>query len=559
MGKKLKILILMGMAISVLSFVLIQKSGEFNEISVATNLNEDIESEWINEEVESESIGTEIDELEVEKVDDLNNEIKVIDIEPNINLNYNYEVFGDKNICADILFSNEYTKLEGITTFRGNNFRNIAAYGVSSISNKELNVKWKTTTSFSSWGGGAGWTGQPSIIKWDNEVKSSMNINNNYKEKDDFTEVIYASLDGRIYFLDLESGEKSRDTINVGNPIKGSLSIDSRGIPMLYVGEGIDENDTTGFNIYSLIDGSSLYEISGYDEIAYRGWPAFDSSALIYPEGDVVIEAGENGVLYIIKLNTNYDKENNSISINPETLKYRYYTGDSYGRLGIENSLVAYANLVYFADNNGDIQCIDLRKMEPMWVIEGLDDIDATITLEVEEGVPYLYVGDEVDHQGTIGISTIRKINGLTGEVVWKNEFTCESVIGADATNGGVLATNVIGKNNLSDLIIFSLARYSGFNRGAIIAMNKSTGQIVWEKEVDNYIWSSPVDFYDENGNGYIIQCDSAGNVFLIDGKNGDILNKITLDANIEASPAIFEDTIVIATRGGSIYGIEIK
>mgnify|MGYP000058041486 CR=1 FL=1 len=46
---------------------------------------------------------------------------------------------------------------------------------------------------------------------------------------------------------------------------------------------------------------------------------------------------------------------------------------------------------------------------------------------------------------------------------------------------------------------------------------------------------------------------------YLADGKSGSILNTITLDANIEASPAIYEDMIVVATRGGSIYGIEIK
>ena len=84
-----------------------------------------------------------------------------------------------------------------------------------------------------------------------------MNIDDKFKSKENFTEVIYASLDGKVYFLDLETGEK-RSVINVGNPIKGSLSIDSRGIPMLYVGEGINESGVTGFNIYSLIDGSSL-------------------------------------------------------------------------------------------------------------------------------------------------------------------------------------------------------------------------------------------------------------------------------------------------------------
>ena len=64
---------------------------------------------------------------------------------------------------------------------------------------------------------------------------------------------------------------------------------------------------------------------------------------------------------------------------------------------------------------------------------------------------------------------------------------------------------------------------------------------------------------YDKDGNGYIIQCDSVGNMFLIDGNTGEILNTITLDANVEASPAIYEDMIVVATRAGSIYGIEIE
>lgn len=550
MGKRIKIFILIGVTISLIAYTIASKiinnKQENNKISLITNKEE-------NDLIEYESA------FKSEEVIEDKPKIEPINLEPNINIDYTFEVFGDKNICSDILFTDKYTDIEGITTFRGNNFRNTSTFGTSKISDNKLSIKWKTTTSSSSWGGGAGWTGQSSIVKWSEELKNSMNIDDKFKYKNDFTEVIYASLDGNIYFLDLESGEKSRSEINVGNPIKGSLSIDSRGIPMLYVGEGINENGVTGFNIYSLIDGSNLYEINGYDEVAYRGWPAFDSSALIYPEGDLVIEGGENGVIYISKLNTNYDKVNNTLSINPETLKYRYYTGDSYGRLGVENSLVAYANLLYFADNNGDIQCIDLRKMEAIWIIEGLDDIDATITLEEENGTPYLYVGDEVDHQGTIGTSTIRKINGLTGEIVWKNEFTCQSVIGADATNGGVLATNVIGKNNISDLVIFSLARYDGFSSGAVIAIDKSTGEIKWETKLNNYVWSSPVDFYDENGKGYIIQCDSVGNVFLIDGENGEILNTITLDANIEASPTIFEDTIVVATRGGSIYGIEIK
>lgn len=469
-----------------------------------------------------------------------------------------YDIIGE-NYGKDMLLGNTYTKLEGVTTFRGNNLRNSPSYGISNISENTLKESWKLSTSFSKWGGGSGWTGQPSIVKWPEEVKKTMNIKEEFKNKKDFTEVIYASLDGGIYFADLETGKPSRDKIVVGNPIKGSLSIDSRGIPFLYVGEGIPENGAVGFNIYSLIDGKKLYELEGNDRDSYRGWPAFDSSSLIYGEGDTVILGGENGVLYLIKLNTNYDKDNNTIKISPKFTKYRYKIPGGEGALGIENSVAVYRNLVYFADNNGDIQCVDLNTMTPFWVVRTGDDTDATITIDVEDNIPYLYTGTEVDHQGTVGLSRLRKINGLTGEEIWKREYKCESIIGADAVNGGLLATPVVGKNNIKDVVIFSLARYKGFSRGGTLALDKKTGEVKWETLFESYMWSSPVDFYDKDGKGYLIQCDSVGNMFLLDGETGKKLNSIKLNSNIEATPSIFNDKVVVATRGGTIYGIDIK
>ena len=154
MGKRIKILILMGMTMSLISCVLASKmvnnEEKANKIALINNIQEDEEIEVYENEEE---------ELKVEELIEVKREIEAIDLEPNININYNYEVIGDRNICSDILFTDKYSSLEGIPTFRGNNFRNTASYGVSKISRKELNVKWKTTTSFSSWGGGAGWTG----------------------------------------------------------------------------------------------------------------------------------------------------------------------------------------------------------------------------------------------------------------------------------------------------------------------------------------------------------------------------------------------------------------
>ena len=48
------------------------------------------------------------------------------------------------------------------------------------------------------------------------------------------------------------------------------------------------------------------------------------------------------------------------------------------------------------------------------------------------------------------------------------------------------------------------------------------------------------------------------GNLFLIDGATGALLDRVNLGSNVEASPAVFENTIVVGTRGQKIFGIEI-
>ncbi len=494
-------------------------------------------------------------EKEIEK--EVETVVKVMSVSHLENDKLKYSAIGDE--IENIVFQNKYSELEGVLTFRGNNYRNSASYGVSNVNLEELEKSWEFKTSSSSWGGGAGWTGQPAIVKWPKELRENMNIYDDYKDKEDLVEVIYASLDGNVYFLDLETGKPTREKINVGNPIKGSLSVDPRGIPILYVGEGINEKGPVGLNMYSLIDGSKLYEILGSDKDAYRGWPAFDSSPIINKESDTLIVGGENGLLYISKLNTNYDREKNTVSVNPQVSKYRYNVNGSRGRMGIENSVAVYSNLVYFADNNGYIQCVDLNNMKPVWLVDGLDDTDATITLEVEENTPYIYCGNEVDHQGAKGIAKLRKINGISGDIVWEREFECQSLLGDKPVNGGLMATNIIGKEKLSNSVIFSLARSNGFNSGLIVSLDKESGKTLWETKIDNYMWSSPIDFYDENGEGYIIQCDSVGNIHLIDGANGQVLHKISVGANIEASPAFYNDNIVVASRNGNIYCIKVK
>jgi hypothetical protein len=66
-----------------------------------------------------------------------------------------------------------------------------------------------------------------------------MNVKQSFKDAaTPLTEVIYPTMDGNIYFLDLETGNPTRDPINTGIIQKGTSCLDPRGYPLLYVGQG---------------------------------------------------------------------------------------------------------------------------------------------------------------------------------------------------------------------------------------------------------------------------------------------------------------------------------
>lgn len=482
-----------------------------------------------------------------------------------------HEVADEKEIINGFMRENKiimdkaesYSAVKGVTCFRGNHHRDSASYGDAEIKEKKLEIKWEIPIGRIDGWTGVGWNGQPAIVEWPDELRSSMNIREEKKNKEGLREVIYAALDGEVHFLDLEDGSPTRERIHIPGPVKGSLTVDPRGMPLLYVGQGINtvhgERVEMGYRIYSLIDSKKLFFLNGSDPFASRGWPAFDSTALIDEKTGTLLLAGENGIFYTIKLNADYNRIENTIAIDPEVTKYRYrISGNHYQ--GIENSAAVYKNLAYFADNGGWLQCIDLNTLRPVWIKDVTDDTDSTIVIKEErEDGAVLYTACEVDKQGAKGVSYIRKIDALSGQLIWEKPYECYSDLGDSPINGGALATPVIGKNSLKQMVIYNLARCGGFGKGLLTALDKSSGEEIWRLELPNYSWSSPVDVYTKDGDGYLILCDSAGRMYLIDGLTGWVLDNIDLGANVEGSPAVFENMAVVGTRGQKIFGIIIR
>lgn len=474
---------------------------------------------------------------------------------------YNIRTVDGQPYSGDFYFynSNSYNKVDGITTFRGNNYRDSASFGNVNVTDSKLEKIWTNTIGKTDSWTGVGWNGQPVIIRWKQEDIQNMNLYKEFKTKENFVEVIYGALDSKVHFFDLETGVTTRDSISLASSIKGSVTVDPRGYPLLYVGQGINEvsgeSVPMGYHIYSLITGEELLFINGRDKYAYLGWGAFDGNPLIDAESDALILPGENGIVYVVKLNTNYDRVNGNISIDPIITRYRYTVNGS--AAGMENSIAAYKNYSYFANNRGVVQCLDLNTLTPVWHFQMEDDCDATIGLEEENDSIMLYVGCEVDRRKQAAPSFVRKIDGLTGEALW--EYSCECQYDS-STNGGVLSSPIIGKNEISNMVIFNFSKVTTKRDGKMVALDKETGSVIWEKDMPYYSWSSPVAIYEETGKAYIIFGNSIGQLLLINPLTGETIYTLnTGGGNIEGSPAIFENKIVIGTRGKKIYGIEIK
>jgi len=476
-----------------------------------------------------------------------------------------------------------YQQVPGVLTFRGNNFRNTSSFGTLSTAPAKLTQLWTRPVGSlpsSSWSfswTGTGWTGQPVMVQWDPEIRQLMNIVPEKKNKDKLVEVISATMDGNIYFYDLEDGKSTREPIKVGAPIKGTPCIDPRGYPVLYVGQGDNNKNVKGigFRVYNLVDQSLLHFQECSDNNSYRPtWGACDSSPIFDGAADTLIYPNENGMIYTARMNTVFDKTTGKLTVKPEFTNYRYKMPNQ-ALQGIESSLALYDRYGYFSDNSGILHCLDMNTMKPVWSYRLEDDSDVTPVLSQKGSEVAVYTGTEIDWQKNIignyqGDAFVYKFDALTGKVLWKTSYkgwTKNAANVGDDINGGVMGTPIVGKKKIGDLVIYNFCMTTGIYSGSsVVAFNQADGKMVWEYKMNAYSWSSPVDVYDKDGNAYIVLPDSAGQLHLINGQTGQKITVLELKkadgktgaGNIESSCAVFGDNLVVGTRGNVIVGVRI-
>lgn len=461
----------------------------------------------------------------------------------------------------------------GIFTFRGDNFRRNAAFGDADINLKQLSIAWEADMGgLNASGGrvyGMGWTGQPAIVKWSKELRLAMNINDEKKAVSPLKEVIFASQDGKVYFLDLNDGKPTRDTINIGFPLKGSIAVDPQGQPIIAFGQGVSKltNKTgeIGFHLYNLLDQKKLYFINGRannKQSQYGSNGAFDGTALFDRTSDTMVVGGENGLLYTVKLNTKFDFQDPTqmkLTASPE-ISYLKSKGKQVNpSVSLESSAAAYNGYAFLADKQGYLRCVDMNTMKTVWVKDMGDNTDATPALDLNsDDTLSLYTGTTVfTRLKSKKTAIIRSIDAMSGKENWS--YSVPALFDKDE-RAGVKASPVVGEKNISHLVVFTVSNVQD-GGSLVVALNKQSGQEVWKTALAANTVSSPVAVYDKSGNAYIIQGDESGLLTMMNALTGEVVNTLDLGGKIDGSPAVYNDMLVIGTCSSKpkMYGIRIE
>jgi hypothetical protein len=426
--------------------------------------------------------------------------------------------------------------VEGLLTFRGNPTR--SWYGRGPVPETARVVwTWDIGCANSNVGSqpktwcGSGWTGQPTVFR--------------HPLSPDSWTVGFGGYNRKVNFLDPDTGAVAHPAYATNDIIKGSITIDPDGFPLLYTGSR-DDN----FHVVALdrAEPVALWKLHADAHKPTKWNNDWDGNALIID--DYLFEGGENSRFYIVKLNRSYGADG-LVTVDPKVVfttegwdeQLLRDVGDN--NVSIESSVAITGDVVYFANSGGLVQGYDLSGLAdgatPTRVFRFWtgDDTDATVVAD-EEG--YLYVGTQYER----GLPRARELGQIIkldprradDPVVWSREASS----GIDT---GVWATPGLWR----DLVIVPT------HDGRVIGLDRASGAERWVLRLPGPLWQSPVIVDD-----VLIQGDCQGTLHAFDLGDGTAPPtsrwSVELGGCIESTPAVWDGRIFVGSRNGTFYAV---
>jgi outer membrane protein assembly factor BamB len=426
--------------------------------------------------------------------------------------------------------------VSGLLTFRGNPTRTWHGAGpvpgaprvVWQYPNAKMCSLSKEFDEVTNWCG-TGWTGQPAVF-----------------DRDGRTWVVFGAFDRAVHFVDAATGTDILAPFVTGDLVKGSVTIDPNGFPLVYVGSR-DNN----FRVLAF-DGPEVRELWRLDahSIAPSLWnDDWDGSALVID--DFLFEGGENSRFHVVRLHRGYDA-GGRVTVAPELVFHAPGWDDELLRavgdsdVSIEGSVAISGNTLYFANSGGLVQGWDIGPLregtgDPQRVFRFWtgDDSDGTIAVD-ESGM--LYLGSEWERHNAraVEVGQMMKLDPSRPDqpLVWSQHDN------AIAKAGVYSSAAVVG-----DIVLFTT--YSG----RAVAIDRATGEIRWEKRLPSPLMGSPVVV-----DGVWLQGDCRGVLHAFDVHDTAVdppeLWQVPLGSCIESTPAVWHGRIYVGTRGGFVHAV---
>ncbi len=433
----------------------------------------------------------------------------------------------------------------GLTMFRGNPTRSF--FGTGDVS-AQPSVQWtypdsamcSTSTNLgdtTQWCG-MGWTGQPAV----------------WERPDGVTELIFGAYDSAVHFVDAATGQDLRTEFQTGDLIKGSVSLDPDGYPLLYFGSRDNKYRILG------LDGDEPVELWSMSATDVSGtWnDDWDSNGAVVD--DMLYVGGENSWFFAVELNRGYDADG-KVTVDPQVVFQMPGYNDELvdiagGNVSIENSPVLYEQRVYFANSAGRIVGLDVSRVREGEAPIVFDyyaggDIDASLVVDAE-GMLYAAVNVKPDQVGP-GYRTQGNIDRTreVGQLLKLDPYTDGDprVWGVDLTAGSEQS------GTWSTPAVYQGVVYDNTMQGQLIAVDAVNGEILWSDEVGWHTWSSPAIV-----EGMLVTATCLGDVrgYSLEDPRAPV-QAWSVDLGetcLEATPAIWDGVIYIGSRDGYLRAL---
>lgn len=373
---------------------------------------------------------------------------------------------------------------------------------------------------------GTGWTGQPAV--W---------------ERNGDLWVAFGAYDRKVHVLDGVTGAPRMTPFLTGDIIKGSLTVDPDGHPLIYIGSRDNNLRVLSFDTGELVE---LWRLDAY-AIEPRLWnDDWDGSPIVLD--DHLFVGGENSNFHVVRLNRFYDADGHA-QVAPELLVVQPGWDEDLLRsigddnVSIEGSVTIVDDIVYFANSGGLVQGWDIAPVRSggqpqrtfrFWMG---DDTDASIVVD-DDG--YLYAAAEYErgNQRSRSLGQVVKLDPRQPDapVVW-------SVDARTGIDSGVWATPAVYR----DIVIVPT------NDGRVLGLDRATGEIRWTLRLPGPLWSSPVVI-----DGTLVQGDCGGFLHAFDLSDTTQvppeLWSTPVGGCIESTPVVWKDRIWVGTRGGHFH-----